>query len=80
METTIQKWGNSQGVRIALPFLKQANIALGDAVSVTVQDDSIVLRKIVGKKFDIVEMVKEIPAEYSPSEVVWGTSTGKEVW
>ena len=80
METTIQKWGNSQGVRIALPFLKQANIALGDAVSVTVQDDSIVLRKLTGKKFNLAEMVKEMPSEYSSSEVVWGKPIGKEVW
>ena len=80
METTIQKWGNSQGLRIALPFLKQANIALGDTVSVTVQDDSIIVRKRKGKKFDLVEMVKEIPADYKPSELSWGKPVGKEMW
>lgn len=80
MDTTIQKWGNSQGLRLALPFLKQANMSLGDTVSVTVQDDAIVVRKRKGKKFDLAEMVKEMPADYTPSELSWGQPVGKEVW
>ena len=38
MNTKVQKWGNSQGVRLSKEQLSQANIEVGDAVDVAVRD------------------------------------------
>jgi len=43
MLTRVQKWGNSQGVRVPLRLLEEVEIAVGDEVDVTVQDGKIVV-------------------------------------
>ena len=42
MVTKIQKWGNSQGLRLAKQVLEDAHISVGDDVDVTVRDGLIV--------------------------------------
>lgn len=37
-------------------------------------------RKLKRPKYDIRELVKRLPADYSPEEVKWGKPVGKEVW
>src|SRR6185295_19344449 len=52
MLTKIQKWGNSQGVRVPLRLLEEVKIAVGDEVDVTVQEGRIVVsssQRIRGK-------------------------------
>jgi len=46
MITKIQKWGNSQGVRIPKAFLDALDLSAGDQVQVKREGDTIVIRKI----------------------------------
>ncbi len=80
METKIQKWGNSQGLRLAQHLLEQAHVEVGDAVSVSVKADAIIIRKRKRKYPSLEELVKQIPPDYKPSEYGWGKPMGKEVW
>ena len=41
--TKIQKWGNSQGLRLAKQVLEDAHILVGDDVDVTVREGLIVV-------------------------------------
>ena len=53
MVTKIQKWGNSQGLRLGKQVLEDARIAVGDSVDVAARDGVIViapLRRIRGKQ------------------------------
>jgi antitoxin MazE len=53
MLTKIQKWGNSQGLRISRQLLEDARIAVGDEVDVAVRDGLIVIaptRQVRGKR------------------------------
>ena len=43
MVTRIQKWGNSQGLRLAKRLLEDAHISVGDDVYVTARDGLIVI-------------------------------------
>ena len=82
MVTKIQKWGNSQGLRLARHVLEDARISVGDEVSVTARDGMIVIapvRRIRGKQ-SLQELVSRIPKDYEPKEVDWGNPAGKEVW
>jgi len=80
METTIQKWGNSQGLRLAQHVLKQAGVSVGDPVIISVQEDVITIRKPKRKKFKLSELIKQIPTGNKPYEHDWGKPAGKEVW
>lgn len=63
--TKIQKWGNSQGVRLARQVLEDAHISIGDEVKVTVRDGVIVItpaRRIRGKQ-SLQELVSRIPKD-----------------
>jgi len=82
MVTKIQKWGNSQGLRIARHILEEAHINVGDDVAVTVKDGVIILSpaRPVRRKYDLRELVARIPTGYRGSETDWGKPVGREVW
>ncbi len=82
MVTKIQKWGNSQGLRLAKQVLEDAHITIGDDVDVTVHDGVIVVapaRRVRGKR-SLQELVAHIPRNYKTKETDWGQPVGKEVW
>ena len=47
MITKVQKWGNSQGLRISKELLSNADINVGDAVDIAVHDGALVVTPIV---------------------------------
>ncbi|MEA2040677.1 MAG: AbrB/MazE/SpoVT family DNA-binding domain-containing protein [Thermodesulfobacteriota bacterium] len=82
MHTKIQKWGNSQGLRLAKNVLEDVRLGVGDEVDVAVRDGIIVvapIRKIRGR-YRLEDLVAEIPEDYHTSEVDWGKPVGKEAW
>jgi len=82
MVTKVQKWGNSQGVRLSKALLSDVEINIGDAVNVAVRDGALVvtpLRRVRGGH-DLRELVRRIPKDYKPEEVDWGFPVGREVW
>lgn len=82
MLTKVQKWGNSQGLRLSKDVLADATMAVGDAVEVEAREGTIVItpaRRVRGRH-SLDALVKEIPAGYRAEELGWGGSTGREVW
>ena len=45
MTTTIQKWGNSQGVRIPKILLDSINWSENEEVSINIEEDKLVIEK-----------------------------------
>jgi len=82
MVTRIQKWGNSQGLRFAKTVLQQAQIQVGDEVEVSVRGRKIVIEPLekVRGRYDLRELVAQMPEDYVAEEVDWGRPVGKEVW
>lgn len=82
MVTKVQKWGNSQGLRLSRQLLEDARIAVGDEVEVGVHDGVIVVAPVKRPKgrHNLQELVKRIPKGYQAEELDWGRPTGKEVW
>ena len=80
MVTRVQKWGNSQGLRLSKQILHLANIAVGDHVEIIVGDHQILVKKIARAKFDLTELVSRIPKGYRAQEVDFGPPVGKEAW
>ena len=80
MVTKVQKWGNSQGLRLAKHVLENARIAVGDDLEVIVGEEQITLKKVVKPKYDLAEMVARMPRDYKTREESFGKSVGREEW
>ena len=82
MVTKVQKWGNSQGVRLSKELLSTADIEVGDAVEVSVRDGTLTVTPVrrVRGGHDLQELVRGIPKGYEPEELEWGPPIGREVW
>lgn len=78
----VQKWGNSQGLRLSKQLLDQADINVGDEVEIVVGERQILVKKAAKSKpkYDIRELVVRIPKGYKPEEVSFGSVVGKEEW
>ena len=87
MQTTIVKWGNSQGIRIPKAFLQSIKIAENDLVDVILESEKIIIKKssvrehkttknrlmeFYGHEFESVKKPQK--------EVDWGRAVGKEAW
>ncbi len=82
MVTKVQKWGNSQGLRLAKEVLEDARIAVGDEVDVSAKDGMIVVapvRRVRGRR-NLQELLSRIPKSYRAEELDWGKPVGKETW
>ena len=83
MTTTIQKWVNSQAVRLPKAILESLFLKENDAVEIQAVNGSIVISKAVRKrraKKSLEERFKDYNGEYSCEEYDWGGPAGKEVW
>ena len=82
MRTRVQKWGNSQGIRLSKELLADAGIDVGDAVDVSLRDGALLVvpaRRVRGGN-DLRELVSRMPKDYQPDELEWGPPAGGEVW
>ena len=80
--TTIQKWGNSQGLRLAKAILQEAQLNVGDEVDISVKNGRIIIEpttKVRGR-YDLQELLSKMPKEYRVEELDWDGPVGKEVW
>ncbi len=82
MVTKVQKWGNSQGLRLNKKLLEDAHISIGDEVDVTFKDGEIVISPIkrVRGKYSLQQLIACIPTDYRVEEVSWSPPEGKEAW
>lgn len=81
MTTTIQKWGNSQGVRIPKAVLDTVNWSENEQIVILVQGDKIIMKKAhCTKRKNIKELFENYQEEYEPIEIDWGKPEGEEIW
>jgi len=81
MQVTIQKWGNSQGIRIPKAFLEALGMRENDIVELNRVDDNIVITKVKEKKeLTLDDIFKDYDGKSVAEEFNWGSPVGKEVW
>jgi antitoxin MazE len=82
MLAKIQKWGNSQGLRLTKSLLADAKLDVGDEVDISVKDGAMIVTpaiKIRGR-YNLKDLVARIPENYETGEIDWGEPVGKEAW
>jgi len=82
MLAKVQKWGNSQGIRVPKTLLDELQIHVGDEVNISVEAGKIIVQPARPKRgrVRIEDLVAEIPADYVVEELDWGEPIGKETW
>ena len=80
METRLQKWGNSNGIRIPSSFLNTLNLKTNDIVTIEQIDDKIVISKTKKKKISLEERFKIYKGKNLAKEFSWDEPRGKELW
>ena len=50
MTTTVQKWGNSQGIRIPKSVLNEINVESGECVELIVENGMLLIKKAESKR------------------------------
>ena len=78
MFTTIQKWGNSQAVRLPKAILEIAKLNENDRVELKVLDGNLIIIP-VKKHITLDERIAEYEEDYNCSEWDTGNPEGKEV-
>ncbi len=86
MTTTLQTWGNSQGIRLPKALLAALGIENGAELELLIspKKDALIVKpaKPAGKirgRHRIEDLVAAMPKNYKVKETDWGVS-GKEVW
>lgn len=80
MSARVQKWGNSQGLRLSKHVLERAHISVGDDVELIAREEQILIKKVSRPKYDLAEMVSRMPRRYKAKEESFGKPVGKEEW
>ena len=87
MQTTIVKWGYSQGIRIPKAFLKNIHVSENDPVDITLSGEKIIIKKIICKKHKTTQerLIEFYGANFDQKctpqkEIDWGNPIGKEIW
>ena len=80
MEVKLQKWGNSDGIRIPSVFLKSLNLKTNDRIKIEQIDDKIVISKSDRDKISLKKLFDEYNGENLTNEFEWDEPRGKEIW
>ena len=81
MTVNIQKWGNSQGIRIPKYMLDDLLWSDNETVDITIENGKIVIeRTSPSQKKNIVELFEGFNGKYDAEEFDWGEPSGREVW
>ena len=77
----LTKWGNSLAVRIPKAVAIQAGFLEGDRIELSTQEDGqLILRRALGRKITLEELVARIDPDNRHGETDWGPPVRREVW
>ncbi len=78
MDIKINKWGNSPGIRIPMPFIKSLHLKCGDYINISIENDKIILEP---KKYKLENLLIGLtPEDMQPEAFPDAGLVGEEVW
>ena len=85
VEVRLQKWGNSDGIRIPSSFLKSLNLKTNDVVELMQKEDAIIISKPKRKHLTLeerFEIFEKLPNQEKGcvESYDWGEDLGKEIF
>lgn len=80
MEIRLQKWGNSDGIRIPSNILKSLNIKTNDILNLEQVDDKIIISVSKKKKISLEKRFMEYQGKNLAKDFSWDENIGREIW
>jgi len=80
MNTKIQKWGNSLGLRIPKSFAEEAGVKEGSEVHLTVEGGKLLVTPLRQRKYDLSELLRKVTADNLHKPIDSGGPVGREAW
>ncbi len=77
MQTVVQKWGNSLGIRIPSHYVKEFNLKNGASVDIIEKNGTIV---IVPPKTTLDSLLSKVSEKNIHDPIETGVSIGSEEW
>jgi len=76
MAVTLQKWGNSIGVRLPKPMLRQVGLTEGAQVEVFVEGNHLVIRR---ERLKLADLLAQCNPANRPDPIDFGPPAGREI-
>ena len=82
MTTKVQRWGNSQGIRLSEELLSHVDIVVGDEVSITVEAGALLVRAANARRgrHDLSVLLPAGGDDHQVGEYDWGARGPLEEW
>ncbi|MCX5953594.1 MAG: AbrB/MazE/SpoVT family DNA-binding domain-containing protein [Cyanobacteria bacterium] len=80
MQTRVQKWGNSLGVRIPRGLADEVGLGAGTEVSLIAKDGELVLRPSLPSRLRLADLLAGITPENIHASVDTGDAVGSEAF
>jgi antitoxin MazE len=80
MQTKIQKWGNSLGLRIPKSFAAEAQVEEGATVDLSVEDGRLVVHPLRVRKYALSTLLSKVNRRTLHGQVSTGKAVGREAW
>ena len=80
MQTKIQKWGNSLGLRIPRSFAAEAQVEEGSTVDLSVENGQLLVRPLRARKYVLSDLLKRVNPRNVQGEISTGAPVGREAW
>ena len=80
MYATIQKWGNSQAIRLPKGILEAADLHENDRIEINTDNNVIVIKRVNKKHKKLEERLAGYTGDYKSGEWNTGETKGNEAW
>lgn len=77
METHIQKWGNSLGIRIPMQLAKELHLSPGSLVTLEIENGRLVIQ---APRYDLDSMLEAITPKNQHHLALYDNPSGREEW
>jgi len=80
METRLQKWGNSVGIRIPSSIVKSLNLKADDLLEIIEEENKIVISKSNKNKISLKYLFDNYNGNNLAKDFTWDDPKGNEIW
>lgn len=80
MQTKVQRWGNSLGLRIPRSFAAEAQVGEGSTVDLSVENGSLLVRPVRIRKYSLRALLRKVKPGNLHREVTLSGPAGRESW
>jgi len=80
MQTRLQKWGNSIGLRIPKSFAAEVGVEAGSEVDLTLREGELRVRPLQSRRLSLGALLRKVTAGNRHEVIETGEPVGREVW